>query len=369
MEASETTPRSRLSDEVLVDMSQLMEEVRQDVLALMQEGLQKTASFCAHQCAKRVLAARREMHQRLQEQKREFERAHGVKVGSIGTTARASTSTSTFPSLTPRLAEACPPRMPEGCSQGVTSTPRSLYTPRSMTRVTPQLTPRISRTNGAAALDPALAHDVYIDAHLAVQELEDKTRQATRAMHLIEEAIKVTTTEADVMTDDFPSSRSANTGVGGARLARPEIARLDLRLGGQRKSTEVKEFEEAVLKTDAVLLQESVAGPAGTPPQWHTPRGTTPTGGNTPPHLCRTPDGMRLHHAANALLREVPVDSEVHQVSSETLRNPMISTAMHSHGDINASVAERRRRDLSVGSVISNAESAYSVKGSNLHGY
>lgn len=50
-------------------MSRLVEEVQQEILGLLQQGLQRSATFCAHYCAERVRQSRREMFQRLCEQK------------------------------------------------------------------------------------------------------------------------------------------------------------------------------------------------------------------------------------------------------------------------------------------------------------
>jgi len=269
----------RPADELVQDVNRLMEVVRQEVTALMLEGVQKTASFCASQCAKHVVAARREMHQRLTEQRRDFER-QGLLPRCRSVSPAATGGTGGATSLVSPAAALCTPRrlcnggssggggaaerpgrgllwphaLPHGDAEGVPSLPavRSIVhqpvgtaalTPRSFAAAagvghgagagygnaaptpagasvllvqSPRLTPRVTpRTTGLLhggggsggsgggcghggaeppspeALATAAAYDTYIDAHDAVQTLEERTRMASRAMELIEEALKV----------------------------------------------------------------------------------------------------------------------------------------------------------------------------------
>jgi len=69
--------RSRVAEDLALDVSRLMDGVREEVLALMLEGVQKSASFCASLCAERIVAARREMQRKLAEERRELERFYG----------------------------------------------------------------------------------------------------------------------------------------------------------------------------------------------------------------------------------------------------------------------------------------------------
>jgi len=359
----------RMTDEVMVDMSRLMDEVRQDVMTLMQDGLQKTASFCAHQCAKRVLAARRDMHKRLQEQKREIERAHSLKLSSLVGSAKLSPASSVFPMGTPRVAEAFP-------FTGGVWTPMSQHTPRSMTKATPQLTPRaMSRTSGEPSLGvfdtTNLAYDTYIDAHGAVQDLEEKTRQASRALDLIEEAIKVTGKESD---------------------AREPALSTGIYIDFQGEDDAANTGNTNIQPADAALIKEAIKVSTGAvdrlssaalTPTGATPRGRTPRRGDTPPHsrpeaeceflecLPLLPPGAAAAAAtadADSVIVQMPLMSQRQAAPAETVAAPTVILAATFQTSPAVLEEGGHRRDLSVGSVISAADSVYSVRGMNLHG-
>lgn len=234
-----------------------------------------------------------------------------------------------------------------------------MHTPRSVTKATPQLTPRTSRTNGALVLDPTLAYDPFIDAHVAVQDLEEKTRQASRALDLIEEAIKVTT-EA---TDSAPTESGLNVLDKGPVLEAVTLADAVLIEEATKVTTDAMETVNIL----AGVIPIDVAPSGGT-----TPRGRTPTRGNTPPRTTGRAETERAgEHTAGTeveAMLQMPSSSEPPQPPAES--GPFAAP----HPTIVAGVEEeldrqhQRRRDLSVGSVISTADSSYSVKGLHLHG-
>jgi hypothetical protein len=169
-----------------------MEVVRQEVTALMLDGIQKTASFCASQCAKHVVAARREMHQRLMEQRSEFERGHGSRLQGL-----SPKGSGLLTPLTPTFHKSGVPPLPGMLSRS-SLTPRSAAgegTPNVPTfgfspRIAPNLTPRSTQITGVEDV-ACSAHDTYIDVHDAVQTLEATTNMARSAMDAIEEAINL----------------------------------------------------------------------------------------------------------------------------------------------------------------------------------
>lgn len=188
--ATPTESTALHSDSVSLDVSRLMEVVRQEVTALMLDGIQKTASFCASQCAKHVVAARREMHQRLTEQKYELDRLQGGQsrvCSSLTPSCVASPGSTAFSTLTPRKA----PPLPGAPLPKMSLTPRSA-TPggidtSSRIRLTPRATPRVSSADEISCS----TYDTYIGVHDAVQTLEERTQMAMNAMEAIEEAINV----------------------------------------------------------------------------------------------------------------------------------------------------------------------------------
>lgn len=98
-------PGSRtVAEDVALDVSRLMDDVQKEVTALMLESVHKTASFCASLCAERIISARRDMHRRWMEERRELERLYTA--GREGVTSPAPVSsaspTTTCPTLTPR---------------------------------------------------------------------------------------------------------------------------------------------------------------------------------------------------------------------------------------------------------------------------
>jgi len=181
--ATTSVTSRRGTDDVLVDMSKLMDDIRREIMTEMQDSLQRSAAACAQLCAKRIVGARREMHQRFQEQKLDMERMHGIKISSnasAASTAKATPTSKAFPMLSR------------------SNTPRSAQTPRSAVelprrKVASASTPRTM----ARAADFDAAYVNYIEAHSACQDLEDKTRQAKTALDLIEQAINVTSTASD----------------------------------------------------------------------------------------------------------------------------------------------------------------------------
>lgn len=181
--ATTSVTSRRGTDDVLVDMSKLMDDIRREIMTEMQDSLQRSAAACAQLCAKRIVGARREMHQRFQEQKLDIERLHGIKISSnasAASTAKATPTSKAFPMLSR------------------SNTPRSAQTPRSAVelprrKVASASTPRTM----ARAADFDSAYVNYIEAHSACQDLEDKTRQAKTALDLIEQAINVTSTASD----------------------------------------------------------------------------------------------------------------------------------------------------------------------------
>lgn len=404
----------RVSDEVMLDMGRLMDEVRQDVMTLMQDGLQKTASFCAHQCAKRVLAARREMHQKLQEQKRDFERVHGIRLSHLGqSSAKATPSSSVFPSFTPRTAEGFPPWPGGPSAHGVSNTPRSTHTPRSFTKGTPQqLTPRSStvgsRTNGHVFLDPSMAFDPYIDAHVAVQDLEEKTKQASRALHLIEEAIKVTTD--DSAPRNVPTVASCKEVLEKGPVADnshhahrtvpdecwetlpPAVARIEP-AAARVEETNAPRAGEAVKATTSAaphanfLVGALVSGalpggalPGGALPGGsQTPRCATPRGrtagarGDTPPRQSprREAEGERNSAGATSLAEEVllqvPVVAQpLFQPCDPIVVAPAVLAEVPT--PTVASVVEESNDAGRRSHSVSSMKSEYSLKGASLHG-
>lgn len=214
--------RRRFADDLMIDMNQLMEAVREEVTALMLDGVHKTASLCASTCAQHVVAARRQMHQRLK----------GRNGGTTPNSMPTPTNSTGFLGLTPRQHLRALPRVAAVEARGAPATasnmprPIPIYTPvpgcsldqaaadddqndvpgafvfaGSRGATPPNLTPRMTpSTNGVFpdSLDSSMAYDTLVDTRDAVQSLEDKTRMASRAMELIEEAIKVATDVADV---------------------------------------------------------------------------------------------------------------------------------------------------------------------------
>jgi len=207
----------------MIDMNQLMEAVREEVTALMLDGVHKTASLCASTCAQHVVAARRQMHQRLK----------GRNGGTTPNSMPTPTNSTGFLGLTPRQHFRALPRVAPAEARGAPATastmpcPIPIYTPvpgcsleeaaandeqndahgafafASAAQTPANLTPRMTpSTNGvfqdSLDLSPSMAYDTLVDTRDAVQSLEDKTRMASRAMELIEEAIKVATDVADV---------------------------------------------------------------------------------------------------------------------------------------------------------------------------
>mmetsp|Transcript_50907 Transcript_50907/g.80757 ORF Transcript_50907/g.80757 Transcript_50907/m.80757 type:complete len:366 (-) Transcript_50907:26-1123(-) len=209
-----STSSTLRSDAVTVDIAKLMEAIRQEVTTLMLDGVQKTASFCASQCAKHVVAARREMHQRLLDQRSEFERIQGVRLQGLSSGSCSATPGSTSFAMSSSRKSALP-TMPNS---------RSSHTPRSATeglpafgsspRITTHLTPR-THISGADEV-ACSAYDTYIGVHEAVQNLEDRTQLARTAMEAIEEAIK--SSAVDVTSK--PSSKPSTPG----QSAKPSAA-------------------------------------------------------------------------------------------------------------------------------------------------
>lgn len=208
--------RRQHADDLMIDMNRLMEAVREEVTALMLEGVHKTASLCASTCAQHVVAARREMHQRLR----------GKNGGMTPNSMPTPTNSTGFLGLTPRHDRALLPRVAAAETRVVPPPapnmpcPIPIYTPvtngrdiqsdasvfpfmaaaahsTSQMTPTPQMTPS---TNGVFqdSLDSSTAYDTLVDTRDAVHNLEAQTRMASRAMELIEEAIKVATDVADV---------------------------------------------------------------------------------------------------------------------------------------------------------------------------
>jgi len=175
-----------------------MEVVRQEVTALMLDGIQKTASFCASQCAKHVVAARREMHQREMHLRHEFERLHGVPFRGLtpgpssaypsGPPTGFATPGSTAFGGTPRKMPGVPPLAPSNINSYTASPAMSVFTAGGG-----QLTPRqvsrpMSFVSGADEI-ACTTYDAYIGVHDAVQTLEERTAMTWKAMEAIEEAI------------------------------------------------------------------------------------------------------------------------------------------------------------------------------------
>jgi len=227
-----------------------------------------------------------------------------------------------------------------------------------------------------AAIDATLALDPYIDAHVAVQDLEEKTRQASRALDLIEEAIKVTTeaTECGPAMENGPttlvevSARNAEAPADAAFIA--EVPTLKAMPSGN-----------GVLITEAAETAKILAGLEG----WHTPngatpRGRTPTRGNTPRGGTplrggrSEPESRGENNAAmanvDAVLLRVPVDSQPAAPPPPSATVPVAAQSPTPAAGAEEDLERHRdrRRDLSVGSVISTAESTVSIMGSNLHG-
>jgi len=239
---------SRPSDALLAkDIGLLMDTVREDVTALMLEGVQKTASFCASLCAERVVAARRELQRRWKEERYELEK-YGR--GGTGVPNAGGANAGTTPRSTPRATPRATPRdiAAEGelkfrIGNPVVSkaavppnfeiNPRPAYSPiirsasciggslanpmdfnycgmdgtRTPQGATPRTTPRIvsrdllsapqhlpvSSARGEASPDRIATAEydaAYIDAHDAVQTLEERTHAASHAMKLIEETLQ-----------------------------------------------------------------------------------------------------------------------------------------------------------------------------------
>jgi len=195
---------------VVTDVRQVMDEVHREVTELLLEGVQKAAHFCASECAKQVVAARREMYQHFQAQ---FQLASSPWCPAVA---------SSLPPMRESARTTAPPSAPVAPSQDTTEQPvnaaRELvedHQPDMPTAArstsTLQMTPQISRTSmstpGGESYSPETlatsgAYDTYIDTQDAVQSLEDRTRRAARAMDLVEEAIQLAVDAADNMKVD-----------------------------------------------------------------------------------------------------------------------------------------------------------------------
>lgn len=262
------------SDIVMVDVGRLMETVREEVTALMLDGVQKTASFCASQCAKHVVAARREMHQRLVEQKTEYERLHGVHFRggmspamSTGVpTYAASPASTAFAMGTPRKATmpGMPPLAP-GAPSRDTGPPASSAVPSH----TPLLTRRTAPLVTGADEIACSTYDAYIGVHDAVQTLEERTQMALNAMEAIEEAISLSVDGAqnNQSVPGTPGVNSADSSAGVAPSAsnsvinsRVEVASGGLPPGGGTQNS--KPMERVCTPTQGIVPQRVAAPPA-----------------------------------------------------------------------------------------------------------
>lgn len=225
-------PSSMMRSDAGFDVPRLMEVVRQEVTLIMQDSVSKAASFCASQCAKHVVAARRELHQKLLEQKSEHERLHGQRFGGL------SPATSTgAPTPTPG-AGATP-----GSTAFAINTPVSNATPRKavMPGIPPLAPGAFSRDSGMAAAHSAMtplsarsgnvtplvtgfdemacvSYDAYIGVHDAVQTLEERTKMAVNAMEAIEKAINLPMESAQATNSQAGSGTPVPQSVG-ARVA------------------------------------------------------------------------------------------------------------------------------------------------------
>lgn len=197
-----------------------MEVVRQEVTALMLDGIQKTASFCASQCAKHVVAARREMHQREMHLRHEFERLHGVPFRGLtpgtgsaypsGPPTGFATPGSIAFAGTPRKMPGIPPLAPSNIHSYAASPAMSVFTAGGG-----QLTPRqasrpTSFVSGADEI-ACTTYDAYIGVHDAVQTLEERTAMTWKAMEAIEEAIHCSVDGARASERNTPGVTPAAT--------------------------------------------------------------------------------------------------------------------------------------------------------------
>eukprot|EP00811_Abedinium_folium_P002910 NODE_12679_length_1210_cov_1.639889.p1 GENE.NODE_12679_length_1210_cov_1.639889~~NODE_12679_length_1210_cov_1.639889.p1 ORF type:complete len:308 (-),score=50.46 NODE_12679_length_1210_cov_1.639889:286-1209(-) len=156
--------------DVAFEVGRFMDHVREEVAALMVEAVQKAASYCAKACAESIIVARSELQRSCTEERKELQRLYGLRPRSVddGTTPPQSFSASQN-------------------TEDASALQMSLQTAAE----------RIS--DGAAWTDGPLDHGIasaaydsaYIDAHDAVQTLEERTHMASRAMELIEEALQI----------------------------------------------------------------------------------------------------------------------------------------------------------------------------------
>lgn len=222
---------------VVVDVRQIMDQVHREVTELLLEGVQKAAHICAAECAKQVVAARREMYQHFQAQQR------GPSPLSAPLSApRSPAVASSLPVIPgPIRSMASPTAVLAGSQAGGHAAPEAPQPSQDLqpngsavarSNTTPRTTPQSSRTpmstlNGGSyspvsdtLVTSGGAYDTYIDTQDAVQSLEDRTRRAARAMDLVEEAIQLAANAADSMAAEVTDKMLQDLG-GSTEIMQP----------------------------------------------------------------------------------------------------------------------------------------------------
>jgi len=244
-----------------------MDTVREEVMALMQEGMQKTASFCASLCAERIVAARRDMQRRFEEERRELERL----VGTADKQNAAPTSPTVpvgFPTHSPPKpdahASALPPTRTLPLVYQPDASPGSVKTirtgPAAGSWTGPSMGPLMALTacaqtplpaepraagstvagaaplsgvsfGGASNVNGTVGVESYdasfIDAYDAVQTLEERTSMAARAMDLLDEALQAAAEATSSRPQSARSSRISPAGPVFKASQQPQAASPD----------------------------------------------------------------------------------------------------------------------------------------------
>lgn len=302
-----------------MDISRFMDAVCEEVTNLLLDGVRRSASLCASLCAERIVSARREMQRRWAEERRELERLYELQGGTVvrmeqgygaslagGLLMRsASTPTSAPRHVGPVAAppESSPPRGTQPYSHGQSGPFFAPPVPKSSAMqggspVTVVGRPSPGASAGASPASPRRGGErppagarvsdhrqgspsrspgsemydtVFMDAHGAVQDLEEQTHQAAHAMDLLDEALNDARRLASTGGVGSPTSM-AGAGAAAHGLQAASAGGFTLPLAQRRGS--VGQAAGAPQRVVARPHGGEVAGAAGGNSGGHSGRGT-----------------------------------------------------------------------------------------------